>query len=175
MKKKNQERRIIIIAGPNGAGKTTFVQKFLLSQTGTPEFINAGMIARGLSPFAPAKVSLEASKVMLREIHRKVDLGESLVFETTLSGLNYSRHIPTWQKMGYHVRIVFLTLPSADAAIGRVRIRMAQGGHGVPESVIRRRFELGKRNFDEVYRGLVDSWAVYDNSGESPILRNKKP
>jgi len=168
-------KKIFMIAGPNGAGKTTTAMPLILNTTMIYEFVNADEIARGLSPFDPAKASIEAGKVMLREIHQKVACDESFLFETTLSGLNYSRHIPDWQKKGYHVRLIFLALPSADAAVARVKIRMTQGGHGVPEPVIRRRFELGKKNFDRVYRGMVDSWVVYDSSGEKLSIIERKP
>jgi predicted ABC-type ATPase len=175
MRKRNRAKTIVIIAGPNGAGKTTFARKCSVDQHEFPDFINADMIARGLSPVDPNKVSIAAGKDMLREIHQRVSRGDSFVFETTLSGLNYSRHIPNWRKKGYHVRLIFLALPSADAAVARVKIRMEQGGHGVPETVIRRRFELGKRNFENVYRKMVDSWVVYDNSDEHLKMIARKP
>jgi predicted ABC-type ATPase len=176
MRKKRRKRKVIvIIAGPNGAGKTTFAEQLLIDEEGSPEFINADMIARALSPANPEEVSLAAGKVMLREIHAKVDRGENFAFETTLSGLNYSRHIPNWRRKGYRVRLVFLALPSADTAVSRVRIRVGQGGHNVPESVIRRRFEMGVKNFEEIYRGLVDAWAIYDCSGEGPVLKRRTP
>jgi predicted ABC-type ATPase len=98
-----------------------------------------------------------------------VGRGESFAFETTLAGLNYARHIPSWRAAGYHVKLIFLSLPTAELAIGRVKARVAQGGHNVPEEVVRRRFEAGLLNFETVYRQLVDSWVLYDNFGESPI------
>lgn len=174
MRKKRQQKRIVIIAGPNGAGKTTFAKKLLGIEGASPKFINADLIARGISPENPEMMALAAGKMMLREIHQKVDSGESFAFETTLSGLNYARHIPVWRKMGYHIRLLFFSLPSADIAVSRVQIRVSQGGHDVPEHVIRRRFELGLKNFERVYRGLVDSWAVYDCSGKSPMIREEK-
>ena len=96
--------------------------------------------------------------------------GESFAFETTLAGLNYARHIPRWRETGYHVKLIFLSLPTAELAIGRVKARVAQGGHDVPEEVIRRRFEAGLRNFQMVYHQLVDRWTLYDNVGEAPRL-----
>ncbi len=165
-----QRNRIVIIAGPNGAGKTTFAREFLPREAGCPVFINADLIARGLSPFAPEKVALQAGKLMLGEIVRKVSRGESFAFETTLSGMNYARWIPRWRKAGYHLKLVFLSLPAAELAVARVKSRVAQGGHDVSEEVIRRRFDAGRRNFEAVYRGLVDSWILYDNSGSVPVL-----
>ena len=176
MRKKRRARKIIlIIAGPNGAGKTTLAQDFLLREEGSPEFINADLIARGISPVAPESVAIEAGMLMLDKIRQKAGRGESFAFETTLSGLSYSRYIPVWRDNGYHVRLIFLTLPSADVAVDRVRIRVERGGHNVPEAVIRRRFELGKRNFERIYRGIVDSWALYDSSDLVPILKDSKP
>jgi predicted ABC-type ATPase len=116
-------RRIVIIAGPNGAGKTTFAEEFLPNEAECPDFINADLIARGLSPFAPEKAALAATKIMLEQIRARVRRGESFAFETTLSGLNYVRHIPRWRRAGYHVTLLFLSLPSSDMAVSRVAMR----------------------------------------------------
>ena len=164
MKKASESARIVIIAGPNGAGKTTFAQEYLPKEAGFPDFINVDLIAQGLSPFAPDKAALQAGKVMLAEIARKVSRRESFAFETTLSGRNYARHIPRWRQAGYHLELVFLSLPSADVAIERVRSRAAQGGHDVPPEVVRRRFDTGLRNFWSIYSTIVDRWALYDGS-----------
>ncbi len=96
--------------------------------------------------------------------------GESFAFETTLSGRGYARLIPRWQEQGYWIKLFFLRLPTPEMAIARVRQRVVEGGHEVPEPVIRRRFHAGWRNFESIYRDLVDEWAVYDNSGELPVL-----
>lgn len=170
MNKTAESPRIVIIAGPNGAGKTTFAQEFLPKEAGLPDFINVDLIAQGLSPFDPDKAALQAGKLMLAQIARKVSRRESFAFETTLSGLNYSRHIPRWRQVGYHVKLIFLSLPSADVAVARVNARAAQGGHNVPADVVRRRFDTGLRNFWSIYCGIVDSWEFHDNSGQSPRL-----
>ena len=128
------------------------------------------LIAAGLSPFDPQRVALRAGRLMLQEIHRRVRGGKSFAFETTLSGRNYVRLIPRWRSAGYHVKLIFLSLPSADLAVARVAARVAQGGHDVPEQVIRRRFDAGLRNLERLYRNLVNSWALYDNSGPTPRL-----
>lgn len=164
-----QTRRIIIIAGPNGAGKTTFATEFLPKEAECPDFINVDLIAAGLSPFDPQQAAIRAGRLMLQEIQRRVKRGESFAFETTLAGRNYARMIPRWQKLRYHVRLIFLSLPSADLAVARVAGRVAQGGHGVDEGVVRRRFDLGLRNFQTLYQGLADSWSWYDNAG--PVRR----
>lgn len=170
MPRKRRGKRIIIIAGPNGAGKTTFAEEFLPKEGELPDFINADLIARGLSPFAPEKVAIQAGRIMLEEIARRIEAGESFAFETTLAGLGYARHIPRWRAAGYHVKLNFLKLASADAAVARVKMRVKQGGHFVPEEVVRRRFDAGLRNFENLYRGLVDRWNLYDNSGDRPRL-----
>ncbi|HEX4123776.1 MAG TPA: AAA family ATPase [Tepidisphaeraceae bacterium] len=163
-------KRIIIIAGPNGAGKTTFAQEFLPSEAGVLRFINADLISQGLSPFAPGEAAISAGKIMLLQIAAYVAAGKSFAFETTPSGRNYARHIPRWQKMGYHVKLIFFRLPSAGVAIRRVRSRVRHGGHNVPDEAIRRRFAAGLRNFQLIYKGLVNSWALYDNSFKRPSL-----
>ncbi len=163
------QRKIIVIAGPNGAGKTTFAGEFLPNEAGCPEFVNVDLIAAGLSPFAPDAVALRAGRLMVEEIRRRVRAGRSFAFETTLSGIRYARLIPRWRALGYHVKLIYLSLSSADLAVARVAARVSQGGHDVPEEVIRRRFDRGLRDFEHAYKPLVDSWVLYDNSG--PTLR----
>jgi predicted ABC-type ATPase len=163
-------KKIIIIAGPNGAGKTTFAQAFLPEEAQCPRFINADLIAAGLSPFAPEAEAFKAGRLMLHEINECVTRGESFAFETTLSGLAYLRHIQEWQTLGYHVGLFFLSLPSVELAIARVAERVRQGGHNIPEPVIRRRFSAGRNNFDNYYRTVVDAWVLYDNAGDEPVM-----
>lgn len=162
--------RILVIAGPNGAGKTTFAREYLPREGECPEFINADLIAAGLSPFDPDRAAVQAGRLMIEEIRRRVAARESFAFETTLSGRSYVRLIPEWQKIGHRVELTFLWLPSVELAIERVRIRVSQGGHGIPEEVIRRRYELGWENFQREYRDLVNDWELYDNSGRDPVL-----
>lgn len=163
-------KKIIIIAGPNGAGKTTFARAFLPAEAQCPRFINADLIAAGLSPFSPETAAFKAGRLMLNEITACVERGESFAFESTLAGMAYLRHIKNWRDLGYHVSLFFLSLPSADMAVARVAERVRQGGHDIPEGVIRRRFDAGKKHFDHGYRAAVDAWALYDNSGNAPIL-----
>ena len=158
-----------IIAGPNGAGKTTFAREFLPKEAQCPMFVNADLIATGLSPFAPGKADIRAGRLMLEEIGSHVRRRESFAFETTLSGRRYVALIPAWQRNGYEVILIFLYLPNVEIAIERVRERVRQGGHHVPEEVIRRRYESGWKNFKLFYK-LVDYWLLYDNSGEIPML-----
>jgi predicted ABC-type ATPase len=163
-------KQIIVIAGPNGAGKTTFARAFLPKEANCPHFINADLIAAGLSPFAPEVAAFRAGRLMLEEIAGCVARDESFAFETTLAGLTYLRHIRDWRKAGYHVSLFFLSLPSVELAIARVKQRVRQGGHNIPESVIRRRFAAGLSNFERHYRAAVSSWALYDNSGTEPVM-----
>ena len=165
----NQEK-IIIIAGPNGAGKTTFAREFLPQEACCLTFINADLIAQGLSPFRPEEAAARAARLMLEMMKDCVRRGESFSIETTLSGRTYARMIPQWRQAGYVVALFFLQLPNADLAVARVADRVAQGGHHIPESVIRRRFHAGITNFHNLYIPLVDYWRLYDNSGEEPIL-----
>lgn len=159
----------MIIAGPNGAGKTTFAQEFLPGEAGCAHFVNADLIAAGLSPFTPELAAVRAARIMLDQIHEHARKGEGFAFETTLSGRIYMQLIPRWQAQGYVVKLFFLHLPSPEMAIARVRQRVAAGGHNVPEEVIRRRFHAGLRNFRQEYQPLVDEWVLYDNSGDEPI------
>ena len=152
------QSRVIIIAGPNGAGKSTFAQQFLPNEANCPLFVNADLIAAGLSPFDPAAAEVRAGRLMLEELRRHAAAGESFAFETTLAGRGYARLIPQWQAAGYWVHLTFLWLPSAELAVQRVAARVAQGGHDVPEAVIRRRFDKGFNNLQDVYRKLVSSW-----------------
>lgn len=163
------ERKILIIAGPNGAGKTTFAQEFLPGEAECPHFVNADLIAAGLSPFTPEVAALKAGRIMLEQIHEHAQKGDNFAFETTLSGRIYVQLIPRWQAEGYIIKLFFLQLPSPEMAIARVRQRVAAGGHNVPEDVIRRRFDAGLRNFNRVYMPLVDEWVLYDNSGDEPV------
>ena len=165
-----KQRRIIIIAGPNGAGKTTFAREYLLKEAHCPDFVNVDLIAAGLSPFDPDRAAIRAGRIMLSEIERRVRKGESFAFETTLSAHVYARLIPEWRSAGYRVKLIFLSLPNPELAIARVAARVAQGGHDVASAVVRRRFDSGLRNFQDIYMHLVDKWWWYDNSYNTPRL-----
>jgi predicted ABC-type ATPase len=156
--------RILIVAGPNGAGKTTFAREFLVAEANCPTFVNADLIAAGLSPFAPELAARKAARIMLEAIDEHVHRRESFAFETTLAGRAYAQHIPAWRALGYHVKLFFLRLPNVELAIERVAMRVRQGGHDIPPDVIRRRFASGWENFEYLYKPLVDSWVLFDNS-----------
>jgi predicted ABC-type ATPase len=163
-------KKIIIIAGPNGAGKTTFARDFLPAEAQTLRFINADLIAAGLAPFNPESASFKAGRLMLEQIDECAAAGHSFAFETTLSGLGYLKKIAIWQQLGYKVKLWFLLLPNEEIAVSRVARRVMQGGHNIPEDVIRRRFKAGLENFHERYSKIVNSWAFYDSSGMHPRL-----
>lgn len=162
------EPKIVIIAGPNGAGKTTFAREFLPNEAHCPTFINADLIAAGLSPFRPEAAAFRAGRLMLEEIHARIRHKDSFAIETTLSGRTYVKLLRECRLQGYHILLVFLSLPTADMAVARVAARVSQGGHNVPETDIRRRFDAGLKNFHEDYKSIVDAWTLYDNSGNLP-------
>ena len=160
----------LLIAGPNGAGKTTFAREYVPVEFSGVRFLNADLIAAGLSPFDPDRAALRAGRLLIGLVDESVRGGESFAVETTLSGSTYARRIPTWQAAGYRVTLIFLRLPSVDTAIARVAERVRQGGHNIPVPVIRRRFDAGWTNFQETYKPLVDDWIVFDSSNDVPVL-----
>jgi predicted ABC-type ATPase len=162
-------KRALIIAGPNGAGKTTFAREFLPQEAGVLAFVNADLIAAGLS-LDPERASVQAGRIMVQTIRSHVARGDDFAFETTLAGRRYARAIPAWQASGYRVGLVFISLRSPEIAVARVAARVILGGHSVPEDVIRRRFVSGRDSFERIYKNLVDEWRLYDNSGSRPIL-----
>jgi predicted ABC-type ATPase len=159
---------LYVIAGPNGAGKTTFAREFLPKFAFCPKFVNADLIASGLAPFEPQNIALEAGKVMLGQIKELAKSKESFGFETTLSGRSYMRLFRQLRHKGYKIHLIFLWLPHADIAVQRVRDRVRQGGHSVPEADIRRRFERGLKNFFKNYVPLSETWLILDNSTSTP-------
>lgn len=174
-KPRGTKKKIVIIAGPNGAGKTTFAREFLPNEAHCPVFINADLIAAGLSPFSPETAAVTAGRLMLQEIVDHVAKGDSFALETTLSGRRYAKAIPDWRDAGYSIKLIFLELPTVEMAMARVASRVAQGGHDIPHDTICRRFETGRKNFHHIYKPLVDVWLHFDNGGDEPRLidRNK--
>ena len=159
---------VYIIAGPNGSGKTTFAKEFLPNFAHCDEFVNADMIATGISPFAPRNAALEAGRVMLARIRELMAAGQSFGFETTLAGKSYASLIRHLHQRGYRIDLLYLWLPNPELAIKRVQDRVRQGGHDIPEVDIRRRFTRGLQNLFHLYRPLTDSWTLLDNSGQAP-------
>lgn len=165
--------RAVLIAGPNGAGKTTFAREYLPDEPDAPRFLNADLIAAGLSPFDPERAALRAGRLLLSLIDEAVIRRDSFAVETTLSGSGYARAIPAWQAAGYRVTVLFLRLPSEDVAVARVAERVRQGGHDIPVPTIRRRFHAGWRNFQTLYAPLADEWLLFDNAGDVPVLLDR--
>ncbi len=155
---------VYMLAGPNGAGKSTLARPLLCDVLNVPEFLNADLIAAGLSPFHPESYAFEAAEIMLRQVDRMTSARRSFALETTLSGRSYRRMIPEWRTLGYRVVLYFLSLPTPDVAVERVAIRVKQGGHSIPEEVIRRRFKRGLRNFFLDYAHLADTSILFDSS-----------
>jgi len=163
----------VLIAGPNGAGKTTFARRYLPENAGVIHFVNADLIATGLSPLKPELAAIAAARTVLREIDRLAAERADFAFETTFSGLTYVRRLRAWKQAGYRIEMVYLRLRSIQLAVQRIAVRVRQGGHHVPRVDVVRRFSRGWVNFQRIYRPLADSWAVYDNSGRAPRLLEK--
>ncbi|HEV2348905.1 MAG TPA: zeta toxin family protein [Terriglobia bacterium] len=161
---------VYIIAGPNGAGKTTFARKFLPQHAQCSNFINADLIAQGLSPFAPEAVAFQAGRLMLEEIQRLAQRRSDFAFETTLSGSTYLNLIHRMRTQGYTIHIFYLWLPGVDLALSRVRDRVLEGGPSVPEPIVRRRYVRLIKNSLRTYRHEADGWDLFDNSGKIPFL-----
>jgi predicted ABC-type ATPase len=173
MAKPKREPRCVVIAGPNGAGKTTFARRYLPEHADVVHFVNADLIASGLSPLKPELAAIAAARLVLQEIDRLAAERMDFAFETTCSGVTYVRRLEAWKQAGYRVEIVYLRLRSAKLALRRIAARVRQGGHDVPRADVLRRFARGWENFHSVYRPLADSWTVYDNSGRAPRLLEK--
>ena len=166
--------RCIIIAGPNGAGKTTFAREYLPKDAGVIHFVNADLLAAGLSPLKPDLATLNAGRLFLGELDRIANARLDFAFESTLSGLSYIGRLKRWKSHSYRIEIVFLRLASVQLALHRISVRVKQGGHNVPHADVVRRFERGWKNFESTYKPLADSWQIYDNSGLKPQLQEAK-
>ncbi|QDS90076.1 Zeta toxin [Rosistilla ulvae] len=155
---------VYVIAGPNGAGKTTFARRYLPYFAGCQEFVNADLIAAGLSPFNPESQSVAAGRLMLNRIETLIRTRTSFGFETTLAGRGHANRLRTMKKLGYRVSLFFIWLPSVELAVARVATRVREGGHNIPEPHIRRRYQLGINNFASLYKPVLDEWIIYDGS-----------
>ena len=175
---------LYIIAGCNGAGKTTASFTVLPEMLQCKEFINADEIARGLSPFQPETVAIAAARIMLIRIDAMIQNGLDFAIETTLTTRYYAEIIKLAKAKGYYVTMVFFWLNSVDLAIERVKARVNEGGHSIPESIIRRRYKNGIVNFENLFRPIVDYWLLIENTNkestfiaegyfsEEPIISN---
>lgn len=159
-----------IIAGPNGAGKTTFALEYLPRVARCFRFVNADLIAAGLSPLAPERELLTASRLFLAEIETCVRLREDFAFETTLAGRSYLKLVRRLQAEGWRVELIYLALPSMEMSRLRVAERVAHGGHNIPASDIERRFARSLRNLLESFSPAVDACRCFMNSDALPEL-----
>jgi len=158
------ERHLYIISGCNGAGKTTASYTVLPEVLDCREFVNADEIARGLSPFNPESVAIEAGRLMLERIECLLGLGASFAIETTLATRSYIRLVERAQMQGYTVHLLYFWLESPELAIERVAQRVSEGGHNIPEQTIRRRYKLGLSNLVRLFIPIVDEWYLFDNT-----------
>jgi predicted ABC-type ATPase len=160
--------RCLIIAGPNGAGKTTFARTFL-PQEHVRNFVNADLIAAGLSPLDPGAARLAAGRLFLSELDRLAAAKKDFAFESTLSGMAYIPRIKRWRATGYRIEIIYLYLDDVRVSVERVATRVRSGGHDIPEADIRRRFVRSWRNFQKHYKLLADAVHILDVSGQAPV------
>lgn len=160
--------RVVVIAGPNGAGKST-TAPLVLRELNVGTFVNADTIARGLSEFHPEDIAVAAGRIMVARLQELAAGKQDFAFETTLASRSFARWLSELRQSGYETHLVYVTLPSADAAVERVRGRVAHGGHSVPEETIRRRFVRSLKNLFDLYLPVLDRWRIVDNSSGTGI------
>ena len=176
MSKPSTKRPVcIVIAGPNGAGKTTFAREFLPKDARVVHFVNADLIASGLSPLRPELAALAAGRLFLKELDRLAKARLDFAFESTFSGLVYLNRLKRWKAAGYRIELIYLRLSSPRLALRRIAARVKQGGHNVPRADVLRRFTRSWNNFQNVYQLLADEWTLYDNSGSKPLVLEQGP
>lgn len=161
---------VIVIAGANGAGKSTIAPYLLRDALGISEFVNADVLAQGLSAFAPETAAMAAGRIMLRRLDELANERRDFAFETTLSTRSFLLRLSKMRQNGYEFSLFFLWLADADLAVRRVAERVRRGGHDIPETTVERRYEKGLRNFFTLYQPIADNWYFYDNS-ETKNLR----
>ena len=161
---------IVIIGGPNGAGKTTSAPAIIPRRLDIHEFVNADEIARGLSPFDPEGTAVAAGRLMLQRIQALVRTGESFAFETTCAGRVHAHWLRECKAQGWRLTLIFLWLPTPEAALDRVAKRVRDGGHRIPKDVVIRRWKAGAANMRDIYLPLSDVAMIYDNSDAGRVL-----
>jgi predicted ABC-type ATPase len=161
---------VVVLAGPNGAGKSTSAPSILRDALGVDEFVNADVIARGLSGFEPERAAMAAGRIMLARLRELARQRTTFAFETTPASRSFAPWLAELVRTGYQFHLVFLWLPSPDIAVARVAARVREGGHDVPAETIRRRYEAGLTNFFRLYRPMARTWKLCDNS-EAPITK----
>jgi predicted ABC-type ATPase len=159
---------VIVLGGPNGAGKTTSARTLLANRLSLLTFVNADVIAQGLAGFDPDSAALEASRIMLERLYKLADQRADFAFETTLAARSYAPWLNQLRASGFTVHLFYFWLASADLAVARVAQRVRQGGHNIPEPVIRQRYDRSLDNFFDLYRSAVTSWDFFDNTDREP-------
>jgi predicted ABC-type ATPase len=170
-----KNKNLYIIAGCNGAGKTTASFTILPDILDCKEFVNADEIAKGISPFQPEKVSLDAGRIMLNRINELIEENQNFAFETTLSTRSYRNKILAAKNKGYRVTLLFFWLQNVELAKERVKIRVEEGGHNIKPDIIERRYYKGIKNLFDIYLPIIDGALIFDNSaGKHELLAEKK-
>jgi predicted ABC-type ATPase len=166
---------VYIIGGANGSGKTTVAKRLLPNFLGIYEYVNADEIAAGLSPFKPESVAVEARKLMLTRLEYLKNTRAEFAFETTLAARSFAQFLRECKSLGYTINLIYFWLTTPELAVARVQSRVASGGHNIPEEVIRRRYQRGRLNLNQLYLPLAQKWIVYDNSRDEPNLVAERP
>lgn len=161
---------LYVIAGPNGVGKTTFADRYLPNEAKQLEFVNADLIARGLSPYQPDAVAMEAGKIALKRIRELIGQRVGFTWETTMSGRTAVNWLREARVAGYTLKTYFLWVRDPEVTLRRIRQRVVEGGHDIAEEVSRRRFLKTIQNFFSIYRPLTDSWKLFENDLPAPRL-----
>lgn len=157
---------LLIVAGPNGAGKTTFIDTYLPEYTSVREFVNADLIAKGISPFAPEGASVEAGRFLLRRVHQLLDDRISFALETTLSGRGHVELFREAKNLGYDIQLYYIYLDSVELSLSRIEERVRKGGHNVPRADVIRRYGRSLENFFQLYLPFANEWQIFENSGK---------
>jgi len=168
---------VVVVAGANGSGKSTAAPALLRDYVGITEFVNADLIAQGLSAFGSENVAMRAGRLMLERLEELAGRRSDFAFETTLASRSFAPWLQRLCTAGYRAHLLFLWLPSPEMAVARVASRVEQGGHNVPDGVIIRRYHAGLRNLLHLYVPIVDAWMIFDNSrreGYELIARGRK-